>query len=234
MKDHFSWYAFLNVRKHLLFDGDGFAGARSIDSAMLSLERETSLQMAPWFWRSIWLAGSWMRRSLWETFFCFVSFTHAQSTSRSKSAYFCLLRMCNAFKSAFKSAFGKFQHKSFSYSQEKSERPCLFLLFPEWQNPELLRGYPYFRNALLIFMNFLNKYGRAVTVGTYASIKNNNNYNNKSLFCSAIPGNSSTCYCRITRCALHSPCRVFFTWKSSHIDHVLLVSILGIAQGDLK
>ena len=45
---------------------------------------------------------------------------------------------------------------------------CLLLLFHEWQNLELLRGYPYFRNALLISMIFRNKYGRAVTVGIYA------------------------------------------------------------------
>ena len=46
---------------------------------------------------------------------------------------------------------------------------CLLLLFHEWQNVELLRGYPYFRNALLILMIFQNKYGRAVTAGMYAS-----------------------------------------------------------------
>ena len=39
------------------------------------------------------------------------------------------------------------------------------IVFHEWQNPELLRGYPYFRNALLILRN---KYGRAVMVGMYA------------------------------------------------------------------
>ena len=44
---HFSWDAFLNVWKHLLFTGDGFAGARSVDLAMLSLAHETFLQMAP-------------------------------------------------------------------------------------------------------------------------------------------------------------------------------------------
>ena len=57
---HFSWDAFLNVWKHLLFTGDGFAGARSIDLAMLSLEHGTFLQMVPWLWQSIWLAVSQM------------------------------------------------------------------------------------------------------------------------------------------------------------------------------
>ena len=48
---------------------------------------------------------------------------------------------------------------------------CLLLLFHKWKNPELLRGYPYFRNALLILLIFQNKYGRAVTVGMYVNIK---------------------------------------------------------------
>ena len=105
-----------------------------------------------------------MQFSLWETsknlfFFCFVSFTHTQSTSESKSAYFCLLRM----RIASKSGFSKFQHKSFGYSLEKSGRPCLFtVIFSMNENPELLGGYPYFLNALLIFQN---KYGTAVPVG---------------------------------------------------------------------
>ena len=46
-KGHFLWYAFLNVWKRLLFAGDGFAGAQSTDSAMLSLEHETFLQKVP-------------------------------------------------------------------------------------------------------------------------------------------------------------------------------------------
>ena len=114
-KGHFSWYTFLNIWKCLLFAGDGFEGARSIDSAVLSLEHKTFLQMAHWFWRSIQLAASWMWCSLWETFFCFVDFVHTQNTSESKSAYFCLLRVHNVSKSGF----GKFLRKSFCYSQEK-------------------------------------------------------------------------------------------------------------------
>ena len=35
---------------------------------------------------------------------------------------------------------------------------------------ETLRGYPYFRNALLIFMIFRHEHGTAVTVGMYAII----------------------------------------------------------------
>ena len=38
---------FLKRLKRLLFTGDGFAGVRSIDSAMLSLEHKTFLQMVP-------------------------------------------------------------------------------------------------------------------------------------------------------------------------------------------
>ena len=108
-KGHFSWYTFLNVWKHLLFAGGRFAGAQSIDPAMLSLEHKTFLQMALWFQRSIQLAALWMRCSLQWNFFGFVSFAHTQSISESKSAYFYLLHMCNASRSGF----GKFQHKSF-------------------------------------------------------------------------------------------------------------------------
>ena len=55
-------------------------------------------------------------RKLQRHCFCFVSFAHTQSTSESKSAYFYLLCM----RIASKSGFGKFWHKSFSYSQGKS------------------------------------------------------------------------------------------------------------------
>ena len=57
-------------------------------------------------------------------FFCFVSFAHAQSTSKCKSAYFCHSCMCTVSKSGF----SKFWHKSFGYSRKKSERLCLFLV----------------------------------------------------------------------------------------------------------
>ena len=67
-KGHFSWYAFLNMWKHLLFAGDGFAGAQSIDSTMFSLVHETFWQMAPWLWKSIWLETSQMQCSLLGNF----------------------------------------------------------------------------------------------------------------------------------------------------------------------
>ena len=51
------------------------------------------------------------------------------------------------------------------------EKAVFVVVFQEWQNLELLRGYPYFQNALLIFMIFLNKHGRAITVGMYAHDK---------------------------------------------------------------
>ena len=108
-KDHFSWCTFLNVWKRLLFAGDGFAGARSINSAMLSVVHKTFSQMAPWFRSTYRLAASW---KLLRNFFCFMS---SQSTSKSKSAYFCPSRMCTVSKSGF----GKIQHKSFRYSLEK-------------------------------------------------------------------------------------------------------------------
>ena len=63
-----------------------------------------------------------------ETSLCFVSFAHVQSTSKSKSAYFYLLPLHNASKSGF----GKSWHKSFSYSQTKSEMLCLFGVVVSW------------------------------------------------------------------------------------------------------
>ena len=66
----------------------------------------------------------------------------------SKSAYFFLSCICNASKSGF----SNFHYKSFGDSQEKSEKLCL--LFSSMTKSKTLRGYPYFRNALLIFMIF--------------------------------------------------------------------------------
>ena len=90
-----------------------------------------------------------------ETFSCFMSFTHAHSTSVGKSAYLCFSRT----HTMSKSGFGKFQHKNFGYSLEKLGSPSL-LLFHEWENPELLRGYLYFWNALLILKIFRIWYSR--------------------------------------------------------------------------
>ena len=128
MKSNFSWDAFLNVWKRLLFTGDGFAGVQSIDSGMLSLKRETFFI---WHSDSEKLFGlqlhrcDFLFRKLWRNFFfCFVSFAHAHSTSKSKSAYFYLLHT----RKVSKSGFGKFWHKSFSYSSGKSERSCLLVV----------------------------------------------------------------------------------------------------------
>ena len=134
-ESHFSWHAFSNVWKCLLFAGDSFAGVWSIDSAMLSLVHETFLQMSPWF-RDLFgllLHGSnVLFRKLRRSFFCFMSFMHARSASENKSAYFCLSWMRNASKSGF----GKFWFKSFGDSQEKLEKPSLSFFY-EWQNVEL-------------------------------------------------------------------------------------------------
>ena len=126
-KGHFSWHAFLNVSKCLPFAGDSFEGAGSIDSAMLSLIHKTFFLWCPDSndLLSLQLCGCnvlfWKLR---RNFFCFLSFAQAQSTSKSKSTYFCLSQL-----DVSKSGFSKFQHKSFSYSLEKSERPFCLLLF---------------------------------------------------------------------------------------------------------
>ena len=95
VKGHFSWYVFLNVWTYLLFAGDVFCGCDVLF------------------------------QKIQQSYFCFVSFVHVQSTSKSKSAYFCLSCMRNMSNSGF----GKFRHKSFGYSLEKSERPCFFSSF---------------------------------------------------------------------------------------------------------
>ena len=70
---------------------------------------------------SIRLAAS---QKLWRNF-CFMSFVHAQSTSESKLELF-VFRVC---ATRLKCDFAKFQHKSTSYSQEKSKRQSLLLFF---------------------------------------------------------------------------------------------------------
>ena len=52
----------------------------------------------------------------------------------------------------------------------KIENAVFVVVFHERQNLELLRGYPYFWNAQLIFMIFRNKYGTAVMVGMYGDV----------------------------------------------------------------
>ena len=78
------------------FTGDGLAGVRSKDLAMLSYIRKTFFhKCSP---DSAALFGFQLCRcdvlftKLWRNF-CFVSFAHTQSTFKSKSAYFCLLCM---------------------------------------------------------------------------------------------------------------------------------------------
>ena len=93
-----------------------------------------------------------------ESFFYFMSFAHAQSTSESKSAYFCLSCM----RTMSKRGFVKFRHKSFSYSLEKSEMCLLF--FHKWEESGTFERLSV---ALLILMIFLNKYGTAAKVGMY-------------------------------------------------------------------
>ena len=119
-KDHFSWCTFLNIWKHLLFAGDGFGGVRSKDSAMFSIVCETFSQMAPWFQSTRLAASLKLQRNL----FCFVSFVHAQSTSESKFALF--LSFVHAQR--VQKCLGKFWHKCFGYSREKSKRQFLLLL----------------------------------------------------------------------------------------------------------
>ena len=155
-KGYFSQYVFLHICKHLLSAGDSFAGAQSTDSAMLSLRHET-------FFTNGALICNVLFSKLWRN-----------------SSVSCQLGMCTALprSNLHISVFHKCTRhpKVASVSSPtkasatlvKSESPrCL--LFHEWQNPALLRDYPYFPNTLLIFMIFRNKYGRAVTVGMYVN-----------------------------------------------------------------
>ena len=73
-------------------------------------------------------------RKLRKNFFCFVSFAHMQSTSKRKSTYFCL----SSKRTASKSGFGKFRHKSFGYSLEKLDSPWM----RESRTFERLSGFP--------------------------------------------------------------------------------------------
>ena len=130
MKGHFSWEAFLNIWKRLVFAEDGFAGAWSKDSAMLSA----------WTW-NVFINGTpipttysacsftdamFSSVNIRETPFCFVPFAHVQSTSESKFAHFCLSHT----HTTSKSGFGKFQHKGFGYSRKigKAVFVCCFFM----------------------------------------------------------------------------------------------------------
>ena len=160
-RGHISWDVSLNVWKRLLFTGDAFAGAWSIDTAILSLEHEILLQMVPWLRWSIWLADS--QCSLWET------------SEKLLLVASCPLCTCRTLPRAnlnilvFRTCplrpkwLSKFWHKTLATLWKNWKgRISLLLFFHEWENPELLRGYPYFRNALLILMIFWNKYGTAI------------------------------------------------------------------------
>ena len=77
-------------------------------------------------------------RKLWRNFFCFMSLTHAQSTSQNKSACFCLLHMRNVSISGF----SKFRYKKLQLLLGKIRKAvsALIISFPffhERPNPEL-------------------------------------------------------------------------------------------------
>ena len=101
---------------------------------------------------------------LWRNFFCFRSFAHMQSTPRANLP----MSVFRACKMHPKVALVSSGTKSFGYSQEKLERPCLFVcLFSQMTKSGALRGYPYFWNTLLIFMIFRNEYNRTIMVGMH-------------------------------------------------------------------
>ena len=102
--------------------------------------------------------------------FCFMSFIHAQSFLKKiffranlHISVFCPRTM--HLKVASVSSGTK---APATLRKNQKGRVCLLFLFHERQKLELLQGYPYFLNALLIFMIFGNKYSKAVTVGMYA------------------------------------------------------------------
>ena len=98
-----------------------------------------------------------------KLFFCFMSFTHAESTSKSRSTYFYLSRMRNVSKCGF----SKFQHKHFSYSLGKSERQCLFIVVVSWMiESGTFERLSVFPERPIDFDDF-PEYGRTVTEGMY-------------------------------------------------------------------
>ena len=95
--------------------------------------------------------------------FCFVFFAHALPRANRHISVFCA---CATHPKVASVSSGT--KASATLRENWKGWVCLLLLFHEWQNPELLRGYPYFQNALLILI-FQNKYGRAITVGMYGT-----------------------------------------------------------------
>ena len=146
-KGHFSWYSFLSVWKHLLFAGDGFAGAWSIGSAMLSLEHETFLQMALWFRRSIRLAASQMRCSLRETL---------------EKLFFasCLSHMCRALPRAnlhipiFRACATRPKVAPVSSGKNRKGHVCLLLLFSWMTESGTFERLSLFPGRLIDFHDF--------------------------------------------------------------------------------
>ena len=89
-----------------------------------------------------------------ETFFCFLSSPTHRAFPRA-NLHTHIFRTC---ATRPKKASLSFDTKaSATLGENQKGRVSLLLLFHEWQNPELLRGYPYFQNALLILMIFRNK-----------------------------------------------------------------------------
>ena len=114
---------------------------------------ETYLQMARWFQRSIWLAASPMRCSLQETFFFALCLSCMHRALLRANQQISIFRACTTHPEVALVSSGT--KASATLRKNRKSSVCL-LLFHEWQIPELLRGYPYFRNTLLILMIFQN------------------------------------------------------------------------------
>ena len=100
----------------------------------------------------------------WEKILLLCVFCAYASTFQEQICNFCLSCMHNTSKSASVSS-----GTNTSTTLRKNWKGCIcfLLLFNEWQNLELLRGYPYFRNTLLIIVISRNKYGTATMVDMY-------------------------------------------------------------------
>ena len=73
-------------------------------------------------------------------------------------------------RNASKCGFSKFQHKNFSYSREKSERPCLFAVAVSWMTESgTFERLSIFLEHSTDFMIFQSKCRRAIMVGMYGS-----------------------------------------------------------------
>ena len=136
------WNASANISSHLWNKSgcqilrenhrDGFAGAQSIDSAMLSLNHKTfftngtliqTIYSACSFADAMFSSGNFR-----ETVFLLCVFGTRTMHLQEQICIFLSFTM----RTTSNSGFGKFQHKSFSNSLEKSERLCLFVLVFLW------------------------------------------------------------------------------------------------------